>query len=579
VAELLARYREIYLVDTEFQLRDGERDQRTLCLVAKGLRSGKIVELWEDELHQHAQAPFDVGSTSIVVVYGAFAELGTFDALGWPRPHRILDLFPEFRVQDNDAPHKSGSLLAALDKFGRPHMAAEDKEACRHLILNQNSWSEAERRRVLRYCLADVEALLLLLLALLPGIENLEEAFLRSDYMAAITDVGREGVPLDIRSLRFVQYHWDDIRAHIAAEAHARFGTFPDGKWDYPAGERYVEAERMADVWPCTEKTGRFAFDADTFREMAQLYPQLNLLREAKSTLGKIRPVDLDIGSDGRCRSPQFPFRTITGRNAPKKSLFAPAVWTRSFARPPSGRALAYLDFSAEEFALSAAYSGDHALERAYLSGDPYLSMAKEFGIAPLDATKSHPARAVAKVLALALSYGMTEFGLARRLDIGFAEASELIRKHRTAYSTFWDYSDAAVNSGMWHGKLRSSFGWTYWITENTRSRTLRNFQCQAGGADLLRLVTIGLRAAGITVVALVHDAVMIEADAQDIDAHVVAAAEIMVAASVAVTGSFPLRVDHRIFRSGERYVDVRGIPMWNKIARRVHWLIRGVPT
>ena len=84
----------------------------------------------------------------------------------------------------------------------------------------------------------------------------------------------------------------------------------------------------------------------------------------------------------------------------------------------------------------------------------------------------------------------------------------------------------------------------------------------------MLRLAVIGLRAAGITVIATVHDAVLIEASAQDIDTYVAAAKEIMVAASVAVSGSFPLRVDHRIFRPGQRYFDARGVPMWNRIAR-----------
>jgi DNA polymerase I-like protein with 3'-5' exonuclease and polymerase domains len=236
--------------------------------------------------------------------------------------------------------------------------------------------------------------------------------------------------------------------------------------------------------------------------------------------------------------------------------------------RPEPGRAIAYLDYSGQELGLAAAYSGDRNMQRAYSSGDFYLAAAKELRIAPVDATKRHPAREVAKTVCLGLNYGMTMFGLAFRLNIGFAEADELLAKHRAAYPVFWAYSDAMVDTAMWHGRLVSSFGWQYLVSEHTNPRALRNFQMQAGGGDMLRLAVIGLRAAGITIIATVHDAVLIEASAQDIDGHVVAAKEVMRAASMVVTGGFPLRVDDRIVRPGQRYSDARGVPMWNRIAR-----------
>jgi DNA polymerase family A len=566
----------IWCVDTEYQHRDGERDQRPICLVAREFYSGRVIRLWEDELRRMTQPPFDIDERSIIVVYGAFAELNTFKVLGWPKPRRILDLYPEFRCQDNDAHDKSGSLLAALTKFDLPHMSVEDKEACRRLILDQNSWDLAERRRIIRYCEADVDALTALLPVLVPGIESLDEAFLRSDYMVAITEIGRNGIPMDVPSLRFMQRNWDNIRGHIAAEAHAVYGTFPGGEWDRKAAEQYLEKNRMLDIWPISEKSGMLSFDKDVLRDMCRLYPSLNLLREAKSSVGKVRPVDLDIGSDGRCRSPLYPFGTVTGRNAPRRFPFAPATWTRSLICPFYRRAIAYCDYSGQELGLGAAYSDDRNMKGAYLSGDFYLTTARQFGIAPPDATKRHPAREVAKTLCLGLNYGMTVIGLADRLNIGYAEAADLLARHRAAYPRFWEFADAMVDTAMFRGRLISAFGWQFIIPENldpngrvtTNSRALRNFVFQAGGGDMLRIAAIGLRAAGITVIATVHDAVMIEADEADIDEHVAVTKAVMVAASEVVTGGLPLRVDHRIFRSGERYFDPRGVAMWNRIVR-----------
>ena len=303
---------------------------------------------------------------------------------------------------------------------------------------------------------------------------------------------------------------------------------------------------------------------------MAQIYPQLDLLREARGSLGKVRPVDLDIGSDGRCRCAIFPFGTITGRNAPRRFPFSPAVWIRSLIRPEPGRAIAYCDYSGQELALAAAFSGDENMMLAYRTGDFYLATAKSFGIAPPDATaESHSAaRELAKTLSLGLNYGMMVWGLAQRLDIGFAEAEDLISKHRTAYPKFWAFSDAAADAGMLHSRLTSVFGWTYRVTGETNPRSLRNWPMQAGGAEMLRLATIALVAAGVSISALVHDAVLIEAAERDIAEHIAATKALMVRASEVVTGGFPLRVAAKVFAQGQRYRDKRGIPMWNRVAR-----------
>jgi hypothetical protein len=77
----------------------------------------------------------------------------------------------------------------------------------------------------------------------------------------------------------------------------------------------------------------------------------------------------------------------------------------------------------------------------------------------------------------------------------------------------------------------------------------MRNWHIQAAGGDMLRLAVIAMSAAGISVVAPVHDAVLIEADADVIEDHVEVAKALMVEASSVTTGGFPLRVDAKDFR------------------------------
>ena len=90
----------------------------------------------------------------------------------------------------------------------------------------------------------------------------------------------------------------------------------------------------------------------------------------------------------------------------------------------------------------------------------------------------------------------------------------------------------------------------------------------QAAGGDMLRLAIIALVAAGISVAAPVHDAVLIEASETDISEHVEITKALMVQASELVTGGFPLRVDAQVFSNGQRYRDKRGVAMWNRVAR-----------
>ena len=84
------------------------------------------------------------------------------------------------------------------------------------------------------------------------------------------------------------------------------------------------------------------------------------------------------------------PFASKTGRNQPSnaKFIFGAASWLRGLIQPKRGRALAYVDWSQQEFGIAAYLSGDAKMKEAYLSGDPYLAFAKQAGAVPPDATK-----------------------------------------------------------------------------------------------------------------------------------------------------------------------------------------------
>jgi DNA polymerase I-like protein with 3'-5' exonuclease and polymerase domains len=265
-------------------------------------------------------------------------------------------------------------------------------------------------------------------------------------------------------------------------------------------------------------------------------------------------------------------FRARTGRNQPSNSkfIFGPATWIRGLIKPTPGYAVAYIDWSQQEFGIAAALSGDAAMLAAYESGDPYLAFAKQAGIVPADATKqSHgPQRELCKQAVLATQYGMEAESLAMRLGQPVVVARDLLRQHHETYRTFWAWSDAAVTQAMLHGSLWTVFGWPIHVSTECNPRSLRNFPMQANGAEMLRIACCLATERGIEVCAPVHDAVLICGPIDRIDADVEAMRAAMAEASRAVLGGFELGSDAKIVRYPDRYVDPRGAVMWNRVCQ-----------
>jgi DNA polymerase I len=193
-------------------------------------------------------------------------------------------------------------------------------------------------------------------------------------------------------------------------------------------------------------------------------------------------------------------------------------------------------------------------------------------GAVPADATKkSHePTRELFKQCALAVAYGMEAEGLARRLGQPPTVARDLLRSHHETYRRFWAWSDAAVDRAMLTDSLRDTFGWQIHIGENPNPRSLRNFPMQANGAEMLRLATCFATEQGIEVCALIHDAVLICAPLDRLEADTASMQACMAKASRVVLAGFELRSDGKFVRYPHRYRDSRGARMWDRVMRLI---------
>lgn len=559
-------FEEVRLADFEFNAQAGERPS-PVCLVVRELRSGRIFRYWLDELRVMKQPPFPTDAANLFVAYYASAELGCFQALGWPMPARVLDLYCEFKCRTSGLKTPCGNgLLGALAFFGFDSIDAADKDSMRQLVLRGEPYTADERRAILDYCQTDVDALAKLLPAMAPGID-LPRALLRGRYMTAVARMEWRGVPIDAGALASFRGNWQSVQERLIEQIDRQYGIYEGRTFKR---DRWAEWLAKNDIpWP-RHSSGDLALDDDTFREMARTYPAVAPVRELRTTLAQLRLNELAVGSDGRNRCMLSAFGSKTSRNQPSNSkfIFGPSAWLRSLIRPEPGMAVAYIDWSQQELAIAAAMSGDRKMQDAYRSGDFYLTFAKMAGAVPPDATKdTHAAeREQFKTVALGVLYGLSADGLARKLNVPPVRGRDLLRMHKETFRQFWRWSDAIQDEAILAGRLRTVFGWTVHAGDQPNPRSLRNFPMQGNGAEMMRLACCLATERGIGLCCPVHDALLIEADAAGIDAAVEATQQAMQEASEIVLDGFQLRTDAKIVRHPDRYSDKRGQVMWETV-------------
>jgi hypothetical protein len=293
---------------------------------------------------------------------------------------------------------------------------------------------------------------------------------------------------------------------------------------------------------------------------------------------------DLTIGEDGRNRTILSAFRSTTGRNQPSnaKFIFGTSTWIRGFIKPPPGCGIAYIDWSSQEVGIAAGLSGDENM-MADSAGDPYIKFGIRAGLLPVGAVKkgNEDVRDMLKACVLGVQYGMGDMTLAFRIGKSTITARQLIRAHQEQYPKFWKMADSAVACAMQGQPISTVFGWNTMAGPEVRWRSLLNYPIQANGAEMMRLACSMAVERGIEVCAPVHDAFLICAPLDRLDADVEEMKAIMEEASRIVLDGFTIKADcaefdengkrlefPMIIRYPNRFMIKRGIVMWTKVMK-----------
>jgi hypothetical protein len=540
--------------------------------------------------------------------------VGVFLALDWPVPRHVIDLRIEFmRIRNGLAPlpplnggdpdiaaekeAKAGkkrrkkpgkfSLSRIAHHYGVPFISDEEKGEFRELAMRPgDEFNNAEIHGLIGYCRGDVDATAEVARrswgeAGLSDPRTLNQALIRGFYMSVAAWVRHVGIPIDMTLYRRFSMNATSLRASFIAAHADLFDVYENGGFNFDKFEAWLKRKGLLAGWPRTPK-GRLATSGKTLermemeevRKLLAFLATVDLLEGIGSSFNAAGEIEededkakgLQICPDGRNRAALFPFGAKTSRNAPRGRafLFTNPAWMRFLIRPEKGRALAHLDWIAQELRIAAILSGDPALLALCERDDPYIELVISLGLAPHGAVKkSHPAaRKIGKTLTFSMLYGAGPGAVAAKAKISRIRAADLLARQRAAFPVFYAWSDNFAYRGLSAAPLWSPLGWRFWPLYRRDGRlpdrTCRNFPVQAAAADVMRIAAILLFEAGIAINAIVHDAFVIEADASDIERVAELARCIMMQATELVIGR-AIPVSCEITNPGERFYDADG--------------------
>jgi DNA polymerase-1 len=149
--------------------------------------------------------------------------------------------------------------------------------------------------------------------------------------------------------------------------------------------------------------------------------------------------------------------------------------------------------------------SGDAAMRRAFDEGqDIHDFTARQiFNLGP-DENVDGNQRRMAKSVNFGLLYGMSDFGLAQRLEIGRAEAKEITAAYFARFPSVRAYIDGVIEQGRKDGFVTTLLGRrrympalrsSNYMLRSAAEREATNAPLQGSAADLMKLAMVKIEA------------------------------------------------------------------------------------
>ena len=233
--------------------------------------------------------------------------------------------------------------------------------------------------------------------------------------------------------------------------------------------------------------------------------------------------------------------------------------YRRCFSGYPEERKLIIADYSQIELRILAEFSGDQAFTNAFNSGaDLHRVTASEVFNTSLDQVTKEQ-RDFAKRLNFGVVYGIGASRFAMMTGLSVPDAENVLRRYFGTYRQLDAYLREAANRAVSDRQARTASGRLvrFRYDENDRQqismtqRNGKNTPIQGTSADILkralRLLKDELKDTNASVVNIIHDEIVVEADADDAEGIAEKVENVMVAAGQEYLKTVPVKVETEI--------------------------------
>jgi DNA polymerase-1 len=235
---------------------------------------------------------------------------------------------------------------------------------------------------------------------------------------------------------------------------------------------------------------------------------------QAAATTGRLASTDPNVQN--------VPIRTPLGREI------------RGCFEAAPGNVLISADYSQVELRVLAHIAGEPALKEIFERGEDVhtATASRVFGLPAEKLDKGH--RSKAKMFNYGIVYGLSDFGLADRLNIAREEAKEMIETYLARFPRVGEYIAKTIDEATECGYVTTLFGRRRqipelkarnWGVRSSGERLAVNTPIQGTAADVIKLAMIGaaraLDEAGLRtqLILTIHDELLFEGPPEEVDA------------------------------------------------------------
>lgn len=527
-------------IDCEFSF-DADNEFFLVCAAATQ-DNGVTRTWWRDELVALKEYILEHRGDTFVAHNIETAEGYMFQALGL-RPTSFLweDTLMLSRIENNEGSvHRRHDLATCLERELHVHINERDKHENQMLCVWKQdcSWEahleklEANRERLMKYCLSDTKHLCRLSVELGRKIKPMHRVPLdkaepmhadrRPHYYgflaAYASEISWAGIPLNGK--RVARLLENAPRAMASAQ------TLFEKK--YPGTFRLVGKKLTKNVAICREyaskvygsnppktATGNVSLASEFTKDHKDIDDFLghyyNLDKKCRALASFSKPnrernwLGMYLPKRGVVRPRLNILGTQTGRCGSKPStgfIYTMGKTFRGLIDPPEGYVIVELDYHSEEIGCQAYLTGDETMAEMYEGPDYYTAIAQRMD--PTVKDKHDPKRKKYKVVSLMSNYGCGVKHLSEIAKIPEDEAKKILGDLKSMFSTYWNY----VRRKSSEKALCFSDGFRIKRSSCTKATSIGNWPFQGVGALILRKLLCRLWQNHIRVVAPIHDAI-----------------------------------------------------------------------